>query len=133
MSIPMEGLVEFLRESAVDTSSYPHMNRCLRWATEVESARAALSAGQAQPLTDEQIERLIDESGGHWKEDIFCIASVDLSNLLIAAHGIRARALIADGVKEPRAVTPQEDGVLRRAAMRSAKVVSDSVQEGGNG
>lgn len=37
------------------------------------------------------------------------------------------------GVKEPRAVTPQEDGVLRRAAMRSAKVVSagvDSVDGG---
>jgi hypothetical protein len=31
------------------------------------------------------------------------------------------------GVQEPRAVTPQEDAVLRRAAMRSAKVVSAGV------
>lgn len=61
-----------------------------------------------------------------WQEMSECIdietAMCD-SELHRAADALEATL----GVQEPRAVTPQEDAVLRRAAMRSAKVVSAGV------
>lgn len=36
-------------------------------------------------LTDAQAESLIEESGGYWKEDVFCIEGGDLMNPLRAA------------------------------------------------
>jgi hypothetical protein len=40
---------------------------------------------EPQPLTDEQAEALIENSGGHWKEDVFCIGGPELMALLRAA------------------------------------------------
>jgi hypothetical protein len=35
--------------------------------------------------SDDALEALIEDSGGYWKEDVFCIAGGDLMNLLRAA------------------------------------------------
>jgi tetratricopeptide (TPR) repeat protein len=53
---------------------------------DLDSAIAKLEAAlPLQPLIDEVAEDLINESGGHWKEDVFCIGGPELMDLLRSA------------------------------------------------
>lgn len=57
----------------------------LRARSALSLLRSALDEGGEPNLTDEQAEALIENSGGHWKEDVFCIGGPELMALLRAA------------------------------------------------
>lgn len=85
---------------------------------------AVLSAGQA--LTDERAEALIEQSGGHWREDVFCIGGPDLMELLrcaAAQPGHEYRHEIAD---EFRRAIPTEAGAVLAAMIEEGVTVLES-------
>lgn len=65
-----------------------HAAECLR------RIRIVLADGVPEasaPAPDEVLETLIEDSGGYWKEDVFCVEGGDLMNLLRAASASGVR------------------------------------------
>lgn len=88
------------RPAAAERGEYPplpepevHDAAGYRRAYTADQMRAYVDADRAQrvPLTDEQIELLIDNSDGRWHDGEFCIDAQDLTKLLRSAHGVGAK------------------------------------------
>jgi hypothetical protein len=90
-------------------------------------------------MTDEQIEALIENSDGHWKEDVFCIGGPELMALLRAASGMQGMEAPSDA--ELQALwdvacqdTPQKPGWCRHIRFaRAVLAAATSPNEGGKG